>query len=101
MEVVMRHPESADNWGYVCDIHAPQPDPRYAQMDPAAFLGRYVKRAFAVRASAAQEHMWVQVQTVTPDGHLQGVLDNDPVQDTGYVCGDTVTVTLAQIEAVL
>ena len=36
----------ADNWGYVCDVHAPRPDPRYAQMDPAAFLGRYVKWAF-------------------------------------------------------
>ena len=63
----------ADNWGYVCDVHAPRPDPRYAQMDPAAFLGRYVKWAFAVRASAAQEHMWVQVRTVTPEGHRRHV----------------------------
>ena len=30
-----------------------------------------------------------------------GRLDNDPVSDTGYVCGETAMVTLAEIDAVL
>jgi Uncharacterized protein conserved in bacteria (DUF2314) len=97
----MSDQEPRDNWDYVCPIHASRPQPALAALPAASFIGRYVKRAFAVRGAARLEHMWIRVDRVTVDGHLQGRLDNDPVYDCGVVCGDRVTVALADIEAVL
>jgi hypothetical protein len=95
-------PEPRQNWGYVCDVHAPRADPRYVRTSPQEFIGRYVKCAFRTVAEPVQhEHMWVEVMSVTPEGHLCGRLDNDPVYDVGVVCDDTVLVRLEAIEAVL
>jgi len=92
-------PESPRNIGVVCDLHAPRPQRHFTAVPPQAFVGHYVQRAFGTRQGSL-EHMWVYVDRVTPEGHLEGRLDNDPVHDCGVVCGDTVTVALVQIEAV-
>ena len=94
-------PEPRDNYGYVCDLHTPKPNPWLALIPPERFVGHYVKRAFPVRASTNHEHMWVYVEGVNAAGALVGRLDNDPVLDCGLTCGDRVVVDVRQIEAVV
>lgn len=93
--------EDPTNIAWVCEEHAPRPQAQFAQRAPSDFIGAFVKRAFSIRRSAGREHMWVIVTGVTADGHLAGVLDNDPVSDVGVACGAVVVVRLDEIEAVL
>lgn len=94
--------EPRSNMAYVCALHAPRPDPRYAHADPATLVGWFVKRAFPVRFHPERhEHMWCEVLRVCEDGTLEGRLDNDPALDVGYVCGNLIGIRLDEIEAVL
>ncbi len=94
--------EPAANSGYVCDRHAPRPDPQYRAVAPHTLVGCFVKRAFpVVHHPERLEHMWVEVLGVLSSGELVGRLDNDPFYDVGYVCGHLLAVRLDEIEAVL
>lgn len=60
-------------------------------------IGKYVKKGFKVGKGI--EHMWVKVTSVTDDGVLIGVLDNDPCM-AKLRCGDHVKVMREEIEEV-
>jgi uncharacterized protein DUF2314 len=89
--------EDPRNIGAVCDRHAPKAG-RYKDADPKTFIGKYVKLGFPSK-SGRIEHMWVRVESIE-GAELHGVLDNDPVLDVGFVCGDGVGFTVDEIEAV-
>jgi hypothetical protein len=95
------HDEGAANILFLCPDCAPTADVTYATMDPASFVGRYVKRAFAAhrQGKPTKEHMWVHVQRVRPDGILEGRLANHPLY-AHLRFRQKVTVTVAQIEDV-
>lgn len=96
--------ESPHNVVFLCNTHAPKPDPKLHAHPPEYFVGRHVKLGFPAIApdgSNVAEHMWVDVKSVTPEGRLEGVLDNDPVYDTEYANGDLLRFEVYQIEAVL
>jgi hypothetical protein len=97
--------EPNDSVQLVCGDCAPQPDPRYATLDPQCFVGREVKRAFPVLRTAADnlpeaEHMWCRVVRVNPDGTLQTRLTNTPYCPVGYRYRAWVRVALQEIEDV-
>jgi len=92
-------PEPISNIGHVCPVHAPKPG-RFAGQDPQTFLGKVVKLGFKTTDGKTTEHMWVKVDKVNENGELEGVLDNDPVYDVGYVCGDALAFQVEEIEAV-
>ena len=90
--------EDPRNIGFVCDEHAPKPDPRYLELPPTYFIGKHVKLAF--QTGGAIEHMWVKVQSLCEDDEeLVGMLDNDPV-DVDYTHGDFVAFNRDVIEDV-
>ncbi len=93
--------ESLGNIRRVCSEHASKPEPFWSTMPPEFFVGKYVKVAFKSDHLdfAELEHMWVEVMSVSGD-KLVGKLDNDPIT-CNLNCGDTVEVTLAQIESVI
>lgn len=94
-------PESLNNIGYVCPNHAPKSG-KYVGQDPKTFIGKYVKLAFDDRNGKMKEHMWVKVVGFHDEqkGELRGVLDNDPVFEVGYVCGDELAFEVHEIEDV-
>lgn len=91
------------NIGFVCSHRAPTAG-KYVGEDPKKFVGKFIKMAFdAVNPHtnrATKEHMWVLVESEA-DGKLTGKLDNDPVLRTAFKCGDTVHLTVDQIEDVV
>jgi hypothetical protein len=91
-------PESPLNIGLVCPTHAPKPG-KYTGQDPTSFLKKFVKLGFP--SPQGVEHMWVRVERLGTQGtELEGVLDNDPVYDVGFVCGDDIGFDVAEIEEV-
>jgi hypothetical protein len=93
--------EPSSNWRFVPPDQVPKPDPRYAALSPAWFLGRFVKLGFpCLQTPDVIEHCWVEVVAVRPRGVLHGRLNNDPVHNIGAVCGDVVAFTRDRIEAV-
>lgn len=91
--------EPLANIGRVCAAHASKPDPALHEFPMPHYVGRFVKIAFIERVAPHRlEHMWVRVTGTRPRRHLVGVLDNDPVYDVGYACGDTVTFAVRAIE---
>lgn len=93
--------EPINNIGYVCSEHAPKAG-KYIGQDPKAFIGKFVKLAFDDRHGKTKEHMWVKVVDFYDEskGELRGVLDNDPVYDVGYECGDELAFEVHEIEDV-
>ena len=74
------------------------PDSIYTKHPLEWFVGRNVKMAFQ-SANSRVEHMWVEVTGVDCD-YLVGILNSDPVSVTHVLCGDAVTLSRVQIEAV-
>lgn len=88
---------------YVCNEHAPKPDPRYSKLAPEHFVGKHVKKGFpgvTPDGSTRLEHMWVKIKRVE-DGVLIGKLDNVPTYKMDLKCGDEVKVALTEIEQVI
>lgn len=72
----------------------------YAQIVPALFVGRHVKKAFVVVPGAGKpshERMWVKVTSATDDGMLTGTLENEPVYDCCLEAGEVVTLHAREI----
>jgi uncharacterized protein YegJ (DUF2314 family) len=94
--------EPRSNIGFVCPRSAPKAG-KYSGQDAAGFVGKWVKMAFdatnPVTGESTLEHMWVKVASLK-DGKLVGELDNDPIMITEVQCGDSVTLTVDQIEDV-
>ena len=92
--------EPISNIRIYCSKHAPKL--KGFEGDPVSLIGRYVKVGFdADHEGVAVEHMWVEVIGVTQDGVITGKLANDPVFVDGLHCGDAISLTVADIEAVL
>lgn len=89
--------ENPRNIGVVCSRHAPRPG-RYKDVDPRTLIGKYAKLGFPSECGRI-EHMWVLVEEMD-GGKLYGTLNNDPVLDVGFVCGDPVGFTVDEIEAI-
>lgn len=96
-----RGPEPASNVVLMCAEHASKPDPKWHGWPLANYVGRHVKRSFPIAGRAGNEHMWVRVKFVTPEGQLTGILDNDPQFEVGVLCGDMVTFDVTDIEDVI
>lgn len=98
--------EDPRNIGFVCDAHASRPNAHFATLPVEWFIGKFVKLGFPAKTpdgGASTEHMWVKVlkpHDGDPPEELVGELDNDPVYDVGYVCGDWVGFSRAEIEKV-
>lgn len=91
--------EPQSNIGLVCDKHAPKPN-KYSGTDPKNFLHKSVKLGFP--SPQGIEHMRVLVQKIGTSGtDLEGTLDNDPVYDVGYDCGDYIGFDVSEIEDLL
>lgn len=94
--------EPITNVGLVCDRHEPKPNPKFKEVPPVVFIGRFVKKAFKGKDPRGQErveHMWVAIRKVD-NGELVGTLDNDPICEMEIDYGDTVRVRLEEVEAV-
>lgn len=92
--------ESLSNIGLVCPECASQPG-KYTGQPPAIFLGKHVKLGFKTEDGEKTEHMWVKVTALDPNGkELHGILDNDPIYDVGYDCGDLLAFAVDEIEDV-
>jgi uncharacterized protein YegJ (DUF2314 family) len=95
--------EPLTNVGFVCEHLAPAAG-KYAGQDAKQFVGKFIKMAFdAVNPQTnrpTKEHMWVLVEN-EKDGTLTGKLDNDPILQTSVQCGDTIHLTVDQIEDVV
>jgi hypothetical protein len=93
--------EPTSNIGLVCPEHAPKPG-KYTGQDPSSFLNKFVKLGFIAKSPQYKtEHMWVRVERLGTHGtQLEGVLNNDPVMDVGYDCGDGVGFDVDEIEDV-
>ena len=96
--------EHPSNIQVFCGKHrSAAPKPIATDRPLSSFVGKFVKRAFAVigpDGCPATEHMWVRVDRVAGT-HLLGVLDNDPVFKAVFKAGDRVTVGRHEIEGVL
>jgi uncharacterized protein YegJ (DUF2314 family) len=78
-----------------------KPDPKYAAMDPAIFVGRYVKLGFDCKTpdgDETTEHMWVEVKALLANGLLQGTVNNDPFFDGSPKMGAEVQFSPSEIE---
>lgn len=92
--------EPLSNIHPLCAEHAPKATGKYAGLDPKKLVGKFVKKAFATgHHSVKVEHMWVLVKEVV-DGKLRGKLNNDPVLCTNLHDGDTVEVSMSEVEDV-
>lgn len=93
--------EDPRNWGFVCDKHAPKPDPRFLELPPEYFIGKHVKLGFLTEDGLDTEHMWVEVKSLCDenDEELVGMLDNDPVK-VDYTYGELIAFSRDEIEAV-
>lgn len=95
--------EPLSNIGPVCDQHAPKPG-KFIGQAPASFFGKFVKLGFPAKdpksGRAVAEHMWVRVEGYGDKQDLRGKLDNDPILECEYQCGDLVAFDVAEIEAV-
>ncbi len=93
--------ENPANIRLVCPSHAAKPDPKFAKLLPASFIGGFVKIGIdvlhTVTASETKEHVWVEVDGVIKD-KLTGIINNDFLYLTHYKCGDRVLVALEEIE---
>lgn len=88
--------ESPRNVGLVCPEHSPKPG-KFKGQDPTIFLGKYVKLGFTTKQGPI-EHMWVKVERLGDQTQLEGVLNNDPVYDTEYKCGEEIGFDVEEIE---
>ena len=94
--------EPISNIVMICGEHAPKVDPRWAKKRPNWFIGKLVKKSFAVHGDPriTVEHMWVKVTHVVGQ-QLHGHLENDPFYATWLKNGDSVVVLRSQIEQVM
>jgi hypothetical protein len=95
----MREPIS--NIRPVCPSHAPCAG-KYTDYNPYFFIGKIIKKAFKAEDNIhniRMEHMWVTIKAVIGND-LEGILNNDPIFVPNLKCGDTVKVSLCQIEEV-
>lgn len=92
--------ESSSNICFTCSKHASKPDPELAKKPVDYFIGKYVKVSFNEINTNNIEHVWVLVSSAKNPTTLIGTIDNDPILNIGLKCGDTVDVTLDQIEKV-
>lgn len=91
--------EPLANIGHVCPKHSPKAG-KFKGQDPKSFIGKFVKLGFPSDRGVL-EHMWVKVDKLGENGdELEGTLDNDPVYEVGFVCGDGVGFNVDEIEAV-
>ena len=95
--------ENEDNIAYLCQDCARQPDPFYATLRPDTFINKWVKVRFPVKNhdKVKSEVMWVHVFAAADNGLLFGNLDNDPIYETGLVCGQCVTCKTSEIIEVM
>lgn len=93
--------EPRSNVFHTCAAHSARPRPELHGFPPEQYVGLYVKRGFKVTDSpkVTTEHMWVKV-TGHDGALLVGRLDNDPIHEVGYKCGDEVRFEITDIEAV-
>jgi uncharacterized protein YegJ (DUF2314 family) len=97
--------ELLSNVGRVCKHHAPVAG-KFTGQDPASFLGKYVKLGFPAHrpdGTDTTEHMWVLVESLAASNvkaQLTGTLNNDPILETEYACGDLIAFDVSEIEAV-
>lgn len=90
------------NVGIVCPEHAPKPNAKYADLEPEDLLGYFAKLGFKGKDPAGRErieHMWVLVTEVR-GRELVGELDNVPILEMEYECGDIVGFEIGEIEDV-
>lgn len=92
--------------GFVCDEHRSKPDPQYFDKPFDWFHNKYCKLSFQGKnpdGEDCHEAMWVLVtgdQEIEGTKMLIGVLDNDPVYEMEYKCGDGVGFERNEICAV-
>lgn len=102
-EEICKMSEPNGNVRWVCPDHGPKSG-GFADQDPTTMVGRFVKRAFPAIHPQTQEpvreHMWVKVLSVE-NGQLKGLLDNHPSLSMELRLGDTVMVSMDEIEDVL
>lgn len=91
-----------ENGRIVCPAHAPKPG-HYVHLKPEYFIGKHVKKAFAVTNNPKfkVEHMWVHVHSVEGE-QLVGHLENEPwfIDKSVIKNGDAVRMTVAEVESV-
>lgn len=90
------------NVGIVCPEHSPKPNEKYAKEAPESFIGKFVKLGFKGKdptGAERTEHMWVEV-TAVRDRELVGEVNNVPILEMEYECGDLIGFELDEIEDV-
>lgn len=96
--------ESPRNIGFVHKECASKPNPKFAKLPLESFIGSFAKLGFTGSAGdggpPTLEHMWVEVLRVEGK-ELVGRLDNDPILEMEYVCGDEVAFSPGEIEQLL
>ncbi len=100
----MSKKEKKSNIRFMCEAHAPKPNPKYVEMEPELFIGKNVKMAFPTEnENFPVEHMWVKVnEVVEEDGQkiLLGRIDSEPLYAKKYYNGCGVAFRLMNIEDV-
>ena len=94
--------EPMRNFGFVCEKHAPKPQPQFLEKPLEWFVGKFVKKGFPAvspEGRETQEHMWVKIESIQ-NGRLRGKLNNDPVYKMDLMSGDTVLVDPSEVEDV-
>jgi len=95
-------------FGMVCGECAPKPG-AYTGQQAHTFIDKQVKLGFDntdPSGKPKKEHMWVKVLRVAEAGEfptgeeLVGALNNDPVLQCEYQCGDTLAFKVSEIEEV-
>ena len=94
--------EPLTNLQYVCDAHAPRPDPLWARAPVSWFVGKWVKKGFTTKDGTHNtEHLWVYVTGTIGKDVLTGPIENEPVYNVGVQYGEGAWVRLHEIETVL
>ena len=83
---------------HTCEEHASRPQAKYLTMPDERFVSNFVYRSFDVKDSHRKEHCWIYVTAIVSPGFFVGRLNNDPVEDIGFCCGQLVSVQKEQIE---
>jgi len=80
----------------------PKPRPEFREKPVSFFVGKFVKLGFDTVDKVKKEHMWVKVTGLaeTAGEELRGELNNDPVLNVGYECGDLLEFSRSEIEQV-